>query len=96
MRAAFLLLPFLAAACAVPAISPERAAQICEERARDAMGPSGKVTVGVNSNTGPFIGGQIRLTSDYIEGRDPQEVYETCVMDYTGQPPYRQPNLGQE
>jgi len=81
----------LLAACGT--ITPERAAQQCEERAQTAMGPSGKVTVGANSQTGGFASASFTISSDYLAGRDPYEVYRTCVIDLTGQEPYRPPVL---
>ena len=74
-------------------ISPERAADRCEERARAAQGPEVGLTVGANSESGPFMGGSISISSDAIMGRDPLAVYEECVFDLTGQPPIRAPRL---
>ena len=79
------------AACAT--VTPERAAQLCEERAQAAMGPQGTVTIGANSQSGGFASGSITFSSDYLAGRDPYEVYRTCVIDMTGQEPYRPPVL---
>ena len=81
------------AACAQQPISPERAADICEERARAAQGPTGSVTIGANSNDGPFAGAEIGLTADYLAGRDPVEVYRECVYSRTGAAPIRPPRL---
>ena len=53
MRVAVLGLMGLSA-CTAPQIDPARAADRCEERARAAQGPTGSVTFGANSNTGPF------------------------------------------
>lgn len=89
--------PFLAllavAACEAAPVSPEKAAEICEERARAAQGPTGNVTVGVNSNSGRYVSGEIGLTADYLRGRDPMVVYERCVIDLTGLDPIRPPYL---
>lgn len=79
----------LLAACEAAPVTPERAAEICAERARAAQGPTGRVTVGANSNSGGFAGAQIGLSSDYLAGRDPVEVYENCVFDRTGAAPIR-------
>lgn len=83
----------LLAACEPQPISPERAAQVCEERARAAQGPTGEVTVGANSEDGPFGGLAIGISGDYLAGRDPLAVYERCVVERTGQPPIRPPAL---
>lgn len=92
IRYAALISCVVMGACAVP-LSPERAAEICEERARDAQGPTGSVTLGTNSRTGGFGRVEIGVTSDFISGRDPIEVYEECVFDRTGAAPIRPPVL---
>ncbi|MEO1537039.1 MAG: hypothetical protein AAFR73_04855 [Pseudomonadota bacterium] len=69
-------------------VSPERAADMCEERARAATGPTGEIGVGVGSD-GAKGSLEIGVTSDYILGRDPYIVYETCVREKTGQGPIR-------
>lgn len=89
--APILLLPL--AACDVGPVSPERAAQICEEQAQAAQGPTGGVTIGANSNSGPSAGIEIGISSDLLAGRDPLEVYEECVFDRTGAAPIRPPVL---
>lgn len=88
-----ILLPLLLAACAPPLLSPERAAEVCEAQARAAQGPTGSVTLGVNSDDGPFVGAEIGITGDFLAGRDPLVVYNDCVMQRSGQAPIRAPNL---
>ncbi len=88
--ACFALLPALAACGPV---TPERAAVRCEERARAAQGPSGNVTIGVNSESGPYTRAEIGVSADYLQGRDPLEVYRSCVVGLTGAEPYRPPVL---
>lgn len=77
----------LLAACGP--MSPEQAARHCEDRARAATGPTGSIGVGISSggHTRTSIG--IGVTSDFLLGRDPQEVYENCVRRKTGQGPIR-------
>ena len=81
------------AGCAATPPTPEEAAQICEKRAQAAQAPTGGVTVGVNSETGVSTGIRIGLSGDLLRGRDPLEVYESCVIDLTGQPPIRPARL---
>lgn len=81
------------AACEPAPVDPERAAQLCEEQARAAQGPTGGVTLGVNSRTGPFTSARIGITDDYLRGRDPRDVYTNCVLRRTGQGPIRPPAL---
>ena len=74
-------------------MEPLAAARLCEERARSAQGPTGAVEIGASSGDGPFLGGAITLSSDYLTGRDPFEVYRTCVVERTGAEPVRPPAL---
>ena len=85
--------PILAALAACGPVDPEMVQRRCEERARQAQGPSGRVTVGVNSESGPYVSGEIGITADAIAGRDPIEVYEECVFARTGALPTRPPVL---
>ena len=72
-------------------ISPERAADMCEERARAAQGITGEAAMGVGSDgrviTDIDVG--FNLSSDYVRGRDPYAVYDSCVRQKTGQGPIR-------
>ena len=61
----------------------------CFERARLAQQPRGEVAIGVNSDGRVGGGLTLDISSDYIQGRDPAVVYETCVMSKTGEPPTR-------
>ncbi len=94
MRLALIaFLPLALAACTPPPMDPLRAAEICEERARAAQGPTASVTVGSNTRSGPYSSAQIGVTSDFLSGRDPLDLYESCVISRTGQPPVRPPVL---
>lgn len=81
------------AGCTPVPVDPERVAQDCEQRARAAMAPTGSVTIGVNSRSGPSVGASIGVTGDFLAGRDPMQVYESCVFQRTGQAPIRPPAL---
>ncbi len=70
-------------------VSPELAARQCEERARAAAGPTGEIGFGISSNGKTSAGIEIGVTSDYIRGRDPYDVYDQCVRQKTGQGPIR-------
>jgi len=93
MRLGLLLLPVLVAACEPVPMSPQLAADICEEQARAAQGPTTDITIGVNSEDGPFTSAAIGISGDFVAGRDPLEVYDTCVFRRTGQAPIRPPVL---
>lgn len=89
MRGYLLVMCLGLAACEVAPPTPQEAADRCEERARAAQGPSVGVTVGANSRTGGFGSASIGVTSDFLQGRDPVEVYESCVFRLTGEAPIR-------
>ncbi len=91
-RASHISYAFVAAALGLAAcapISPERAAERCQERARGAEGPQAEVTVGINSRTGGFASGSLGVSSDFLRGLDPVAVYESCVFNLTGELPVR-------
>ena len=70
-------------------VTPELAADRCEDRAYAALGPTGKVAFGFGSRSGFRTEYKIGISSDYIAGRSPRDVYEQCVLNLTGQPPIR-------
>ncbi|MEO7382881.1 MAG: hypothetical protein ABIV25_14210 [Paracoccaceae bacterium] len=65
------------------------AEQVCISNAQMAQHPRGQVALGMDSS-GHAIGGlQIGISSDYLTGRDPDAVYNSCVMQRSGQMPSR-------
>ena len=77
-------------ACAKPGpITVEQAMAQCTERARAAVKPDVSVGVGIGIghkvHTGVGIG--IDMSSDYLKGTPPEEVYETCVVAKSGEKP---------
>jgi len=88
----WVMIPLLGLVACAP-ISPELAAQRCEERARAAQAPTGEVTIGVNSNSGGFAEASVGISSDFIRGADPVAVYDRCVFELTGALPIRPPVL---
>lgn len=85
---AVLSLALAAAACGP--ITVERAERECFERARLAASPRGTVKLGTGSGGGLRGGLSLSVSSDFIQGRDPSAVYDSCVYHKAGQPP-RQP-----
>lgn len=81
-------LPLLVLVACGP-MSVEQAESQCFERARLAQQPRGEIALGMNSN-GKAVGGlELEISGDYLMGRDPAAVYETCVMSKSGEPPSR-------
>ena len=66
-----------------------QAEQQCFERARLAKQPRGEVTVGVGSDGRKSAGLELNVSSDFLLGRDPSAVYDSCVMQKAGEPPSR-------
>jgi hypothetical protein len=89
------LLLGLTACAPIPVEQAERA---CLSDARDATGPRTEMGVGVGSHgyRGSYL--QIGMSSDYIMGRDPSQVFQDCVRRRSGrmprQPLYEQPGWG--
>ena len=82
------LIPLLLlAACGpIPVAEAERQ---CYDRARLAQQPRGEVAVGVNSNGKAAGAVELSISSDFLLGKDPSAVYDSCVMAKSGQPPSR-------
>ncbi len=71
------------ASCASHKIySPEEIQAICEEERAEAAGVQGKVSVGVNNQTGTNLGIQLSVNDKFLRGLDPQAVYDQCVQEY--------------
>ena len=87
MKAALLLLPLLLVACGPTTVA--QAERQCLERARLAKQPRGEISVGMNSEGRAAGGIEVTVSSDYIMGRDPSAVFETCVMQKSGELPSR-------
>jgi hypothetical protein len=65
------------------------AEQQCIEPARLAQRPRGSVSIGADSNGNIGTSLSIGISSDYIQGRDPDQVYTSCVQGRSGQYPSR-------
>ncbi|MCX8508582.1 MAG: hypothetical protein ORN49_06860 [Rhodobacteraceae bacterium] len=86
--AAILVGGFVLTACGPMPV--ERAESACFQRARLAASPRGTVALGVGSGGRTRAGLSLSISSDYLQGRDPSDVYNACVVQKSGQPP-RQP-----
>ncbi|MDZ7908140.1 MAG: hypothetical protein U5N10_07980 [Gemmobacter sp.] len=87
MRLVALALPLALLACGpIPLPQAERE---CLQRARLAQQPRGEVAVGVGSDGKARSSLKLEVTSDFIMGRDPSAVYDSCVYQKSGQAPSR-------
>lgn len=96
MTAARALLPLmLALPLGVAACGPvpvDQAERICVQDARAATGPHGQIAMGVasdGSSIRPVTRIEMSVSSDYVMGRDPSDVFARCVMRRSGQMPTR-------
>lgn len=83
--ALFALLPLIACG-PIPLAQAERE---CFERARLAEHPRGEVGVGIGSDGRKHTFGEITFSSDYLQGKDPDQVYQNCVYHRSGEMPTR-------
>lgn len=82
-------LPLLLCLAACGPMSMAEAERQCFERARLAQQPRGEVGFGVGTGGRKMAAVEVEITSDYLLGKDPSAVYETCVMAKTGEAPSR-------
>ncbi|MFH5775697.1 hypothetical protein [Paracoccus broussonetiae] len=84
-----LLTPAMLGLTACAPVPVDQAERSCLTAARDASGPRTEAGFGVGSDG--FRGGyfSVGVSSDYMAGRDPSEVFEDCVLRRSGQPPSR-------
>ena len=82
-----LLVPVALMSCGpVPVQQAERQ---CFERARLAQAPRGEVGFGIGSGGRTAGNIEINVSSDFILGRDPSAVFDSCVMQKSGVAPTR-------
>ena len=88
MRQALALLAVvpLIACGPIPVAQAERE---CCERARLAEHPRGELGVGIGSDGRRSTFGEITISSDYLQGKDPDQVYQNCVYHRSGVMPTR-------
>ncbi len=67
----------------------QQAERECFERARLAQQPRGTLYVGTNTDGDALASADVQISSDFLLGRDPSAIYDTCVMSKSGQAPSR-------
>lgn len=86
-KSVVLVLPLVLVACGPMSLA--EAERQCFERARLAKQPRGEVSIGAGSNGQTRAGLELNVSSDFLLGKDPSAVYESCVMNKAGEPPSR-------
>jgi hypothetical protein len=79
------LLPLLACG----PVSRAQAERECLSQARLAEHPRGSVGVGMDSTGKLSPTFDVTISSDYLQGRDPSQLYDNCVMRRSGEMPSR-------
>ncbi|MCF8511149.1 MAG: hypothetical protein K9G43_06865 [Rhodobacteraceae bacterium] len=85
-------LPSLAALPPLAACGPmpvDQAEKLCVEQANLASRPRGRIALGAGSGARPVGALDVTISSDFILGRDPAQVFETCVKARSGKFPIR-------
>lgn len=95
MKPAALLLCLMIPLASCGPIPVAQAEKICLDRARLAQQPRGSVSIGGTSDGDMFGAIDVTVSSDYLQGRDPADVFNGCVKGRSGQfptrPLYQQP-----
>jgi hypothetical protein len=76
----------LAACSPIPVAEAERQ---CVERARLAERPRGELAIGVGSGGRRATELSVEVSSDFLAGSDPADVFASCVRGRSGQAPTR-------
>lgn len=88
-RAALLILVSLSPLAACGPIPVDQAERMCVEQANQALRPRGRVGFGVGTG-GRAVGAlDVTISSDFLLGRDPAQVFDSCVSARSGQFPTR-------
>lgn len=93
-RAVPLVLPalLLAALSGCGPVPVQDAERTCLRDAQAARAPQSRVAIGVATDghrVSPVAGLSLSISSDYIGGRDPSQVFDQCVVRRSGQVPTR-------
>ena len=70
-------------------VSLPQAERECLSQARLAQQPRGSIGLGIGSDGKARVVGGVTITSDYLQGSDPSQVYDNCVVRRSGQFPSR-------
>lgn len=89
MRAMILTLGVLPPLAACAPLAVDQAERLCVEEANQALRPRGKVALGVGSNGRPVGALDVTISTDFLLGRDPAQVFDACVKARSGQFPTR-------
>lgn len=86
------LAPYALALAALAACAPipvEEAERACLEDARLAKHPRGTIGIGMGSGGRAAAAGSVTVSSDFLLGRDPAAVFNSCVRARSGMMPTR-------
>lgn len=89
LRPAVLILAALPPLAACGPLPVDQAERLCVEEANSAARPRGKVALGVGSGGRPVGALDVTISTDFLLGRDPAQVFDSCVKARSGQFPTR-------
>lgn len=81
----FLAILLLVPVVACGPVPIDQAERECASRAHLAQKPQSSIGILFNSNGTTQVGGSIGISTDYLQGRDPNDVFRACVQDRAGQ-----------
>ena len=84
MRAVVLSGVVLGPLAACGPVSLAQAERECYDRAWRTEKPRGTAVIGANSRGDTIAGLSLDVSSDYLAGRDPEQVYQACVYNRSG------------
>lgn len=86
------VLPLIVVVAACGPVPVDQAERTCLRDAELAERPRGSVAMGVGSGSGgtrSYGSVELEISSDYLRGRDPSDVFNRCVLRRSGQMPTR-------
>lgn len=89
IRAALLICAAVSPLAACALLPVDQAERLCVEQANQARRPHGTVGFGVGSGGTAVSELDVTISSDFLLGRDPVEVFNSCVKARSGQFPTR-------
>lgn len=87
MKRSVTIAPLLALLAACGPMSVDQAMKACFEPARLAQAPRGEFGVRLDNHGNVSTRLSVGISTDYVQGRDPDQVFDACVRQRAGQPP---------
>lgn len=89
MRGGWAVVALLGSLAACGPVPLAQAEATCLQDARLAERPRGTVELGIGSGGRRHAAFDVEISSDFLAGRDPEKVWQSCVYSRSGQVPTR-------